>query len=213
MIVSMETFKRGRGIPGMSPGETREQIAERLAHPMFKRWQMTRRRSGAMADVWRDDFWAYAADIGPQPEGSLKLRRIDQSQPMGPGNWEWAKTPSADDVRAYMKDYYAKNSDRGRDQRFQKRYGISLAEFDAMYEAQDGRCAVCAKQEKVRHRVRGSTIRKLSIDHDHDTGEARALLCGDCNRGLGMFCDDPDLLLKAAAYLKSHRRKRLKVVE
>lgn len=208
MILSMEEFKRGRGHPGIKAGETREQIAERLAHPLFKRWQLMRRREGAMADVWRDDFWEFTASIGVQPEGTIKLRRLDQFKPMGPGNWEWAKTPSAEEVRGYMRTYYREKGHLSKDKLFQRKYGISLSDYEEMHAAQDGRCAICSKFEKVRHRIAKGDVRNLCVDHDHDTGESRALLCGDCNRGLGMFCDDPDLLLKAAAYLQKHKSAR-----
>jgi len=69
-------------------------------------------------------------------------------------------------------------------------YGITRQEYDEMYEAQNGNCFICGTHREV-----------LDIDHDHESGQVRALLCGKCNRGLGMFKDNPSLIRKAASYL------------
>lgn len=66
---------------------------------------------------------------------------------------------------------------------------------------QDGKCAVCSdapNPDGPRNQ------RVLNIDHDHETGKVRALLCYNCNLGLGRFFDDPVRLEKAAAYLRSY---------
>jgi len=73
-----------------------------------------------------------------------------------------------------------------------------------MVEVQGGECAICG-QEDSRRRADGSPF-PLSVDHDHDSGKLRALLCTKCNVGLGHFRDDPDLLLRAAEYLKLWKR-------
>ena len=81
-----------------------------------------------------------------------------------------------------------------------KRYGITADEFVSMSKAQGDVCAICSgKQTAKRHP-------NLSVDHDHDTGEVRALLCVKCNTGLGMFRDSPELLEKAALYLRKHKK-------
>lgn len=71
-----------------------------------------------------------------------------------------------------------------------KRYGLTVAEFDAMKAAQEERCAIC-RQDVV-----------LCVDHCHTTGRIRGLLCHACNHGLGNFKDNPALLLAAVAYLE-----------
>lgn len=70
-----------------------------------------------------------------------------------------------------------------------------------LYADQDGLCAICHKAETDTHQGRRKS---LSLDHCHDTGAIRGLLCGRCNRGLGMFLDSPEFLQAAAHYLENH---------
>jgi hypothetical protein len=79
-----------------------------------------------------------------------------------------------------------------------KEYGLSELVFRQMLNQQRGRCAVCIDPISVEAK------RGLNVDHDHDTGAVRGLLCQRCNTGLGQFRDRPDLLRAAAAYLVKH---------
>ncbi len=75
-----------------------------------------------------------------------------------------------------------------------KRFGITADEYFAMLEYQQMRCAICQRYSKQR----------LSIDHDHDTGRVRGLLCTRCNhRLLGAAQDNIDIILRAADYLRN----------
>ena len=65
-----------------------------------------------------------------------------------------------------------------------------------MYEAQDGRCAICGSAE-----VKQGNSKYFHVDHDHETGAVRSLLCAMCNKGLGCFEDNPLLLQQARDYL------------
>lgn len=78
-----------------------------------------------------------------------------------------------------------------RDKTLRSRYGISAEDFDTMAEKQGGECAICR-----------DTPEKLFVDHCHDTGQVRGLLCNRCNLGLGKFRDDPALLEAALEYLR-----------
>jgi len=69
------------------------------------------------------------------------------------------------------------------------------AEYDAKLKKQNGVCAICKLPEPVPNR-------RLSVDHDHETGQRRGLLCTKCNIGLGWFKEDPRLLFAAALYIK-----------
>lgn len=76
------------------------------------------------------------------------------------------------------------------DRRLRHFYGIDWAMLEAMKEEQGGACAVCEKMVL------------LHLDHDHNDGRARGLLCGNCNRALGLLGDDPVVLDRAAEYLR-----------
>ena len=77
-----------------------------------------------------------------------------------------------------------------------RRYGITAAEADHLLDLQGGVCAICKAAPAVH------------VDHDHETGAVRALLCFNCNGGLGQFKDDPYLLHVAAFYVEHHRERR-----
>ena len=74
-----------------------------------------------------------------------------------------------------------------------KRRGATQKLYDQLYEIQQGRCALCREPEEK--------FAWLCIDHDHDTGRIRGLLCPNCNRGIGLLRDNADLLRKAAEYI------------
>jgi hypothetical protein len=73
-------------------------------------------------------------------------------------------------------------------------YGISPEEYDAILVAQRGVCAICARPN--------DDGRRLHVDHCHDSGKVRGLLCHLCNRALGAFGDDPDRVERAVEYLR-----------
>ena len=82
-----------------------------------------------------------------------------------------------------------------------KKYGITVERYAEMFKEQHEVCAICSLPET--RKINGILCR-LSIDHDHKTGKARALLCAACNTGIGRFNDDPSLIQKGLDYLLSH---------
>lgn len=76
-----------------------------------------------------------------------------------------------------------------------ERYGISAQQYLDLAEKQENLCAICGKPP-------GS--KALAVDHDHATGEVRALLCVDCNLGLGRFRDNIEVMRQAIKYLQKH---------
>lgn len=72
------------------------------------------------------------------------------------------------------------------------KYGISEQDWWRLYEKQKGRCAICGRKQSPR---------EINVDHCHKRLHVRGLLCGHCNKGLGLFFDRPDLLQRAHDYL------------
>ena len=82
-----------------------------------------------------------------------------------------------------------------------KEFGITAQKYVDMLESQGGVCLICSKPERATDGNSGKT-RDLAIDHCHTTMKVRGLLCSHCNRGIGLMCDDPNMLRKAADYLE-----------
>ena len=83
-------------------------------------------------------------------------------------------------------------------------YSVDAARYQEMLREQGGVCAICSQGEKSPDKASGK-LKDLAIDHDHKTGKVRNLLCSACNRGLGLFRDDPALLDTARNYLLCHK--------
>lgn len=78
-------------------------------------------------------------------------------------------------------------------------YGISLEDYNNMFEEQNGKCSIC--------KIDNSLLKKdLAVDHCHKTEKVRSLLCGNCNLGLGSFQDSIEFMEEAIVYLKKHNK-------
>jgi hypothetical protein len=166
---------------------------KREKHPLNELWRWTGRKG--RVHRW-NDFWLFVADVGPRPEGQ-RLRRYNTLKPWGPDNFYWKEpltgtsytTANAEGKKQYQRDWRKANPLLAKANHMRKTYGIELADYDAMRDAQDGKCAICKEPQP------------LCVDHCHDTGKVRGLLCHLCNRALGLFNDDALRLQSAIAYL------------
>ena len=102
-------------------------------------------------------------------------------------------------LAAWSKEYREKNKEqlaaRGKEYRLKSKYGITLTENNVLLQKQNNKCKICL--------VEFSNITP-NVDHCHITNEVRGILCGPCNRGLGIFKDDIKVLTKAINYLEEH---------
>lgn len=104
----------------------------------------------------------------------------------------WRKK-NRESYNASERKRYAESTSRWA-QHIQRKYGITANIYNEMFERQGHACAICRRKAEEL----GQT---LSVDHDHDTGAVRGLLCAKCNRMLGCAIDRPDVLRDGADYL------------
>ena len=72
-------------------------------------------------------------------------------------------------------------------------YGLTMHDYDLLLKRQGGRCLICG--------TAATKMRPLVVDHNHESGIVRGLLCSECNTAIGLLGDDPALIKRAAEYL------------
>ena len=115
---------------------------------------------------------------------------------------EW-RAKNKDAVAAYQKEYSAAYRSRSDVQEgswtrnLKKNYNLTPKEFNDMWADQDGKCSICKVEMAPRGRLKDSA----TVDHNHDTGKVRGILCRCCNNGIGALKDSPEILSAAIDYL------------
>jgi len=97
------------------------------------------------------------------------------------------------------KDYKSdpKNVMNSRASVIKKKYGISIDELSDMLDKQKGCCKICGETL-----IRPDSQNSYHIDHNHDTGDVRGLLCSNCNMAIGLMYDNPEIVMSVYNYLK-----------
>jgi hypothetical protein len=98
--------------------------------------------------------------------------------------------------RVRQQEYNKANPDKWRELHFAKAYGIDVDEYNQLLAKQNGCCAICGTTEP-------KDGRRFAVDHCHDTGKIRGILCRPCNSAIGYLNDDYQTILRAAAYLEA----------
>ncbi|MET7797578.1 endonuclease VII domain-containing protein [Streptomyces decoyicus] len=120
------------------------------------------------------------------PAGHEHCRTCGEIKPQ----CEWTRNRSASDGLATL--CKSCKSVKGRAGHLKRHYGMSEAERDALIKEQRWMCPICLDASPVQ------------VDHDHETGKVRGVLCFSCNAALGQFKDRPDVLRRAAEYLEGN---------
>ena len=107
------------------------------------------------------------------------------------------RTENKAKLKAYEKDYREKNKDKKKEYKWRLK-GIdptfTLEDYNELLEKQNFCCAICGQHQS-------ELTKALAVDHDHETGKVRGLLCFNCNSGLGALGDNVEGLLKALDYI------------
>lgn len=96
-------------------------------------------------------------------------------------HWQKRKNPESKIIR--------------RSWRLMRLYGVTIEEYEEIYNKQCGLCAICKKKKNS----------EMFVDHCHESGKVRELLCANCNFMLGHAKEDPDILISASLYLRKHK--------
>jgi hypothetical protein len=178
---------------------------KREKHPAYSAWCNLRRYHLLdMQDSWRDDFWTFVKDVPEKPEKS-QAQRPDSTKPWGADNFYWKeKRSTAENRKEYAREWHRKaraaNHEYYFDQQLRKKYGVTVEWYREQLSKQNNVCAICKQPETAV--IKGKVI-SMPVDHCHKTGKVRGLLCTSCNRGLGLFGDNPDFLKSAIKYLNT----------
>lgn len=132
------------------------------------------------------EFIARASRLLQGVNGSCGCLRKENGTAQLRKTWrdEW-KTPT------FLEQRRIRRNQSNFERRIKKEFGLSFTQYNALISAQGGTCAICGRTPKI-----------FNLDHCHTKGHIRGALCSSCNRGLGLFKDNSDFLLRAAAYLE-----------
>jgi hypothetical protein len=167
----------------------REEHAEHLRTKKRETYQKNKEKILAQNRAWRkrnrEGLVAYERARSPEKRNYTK---------------EWrARNPEK--ARQSVRNYAANNREKVaklvRNWALRTKYNLTPEQHAAMIAKQKGLCFICKQAPE----------KGLVVDHDHDGGKVRALLCHSCNRALGLLGDDPDRVAVAGRYLRSWRKK------
>lgn len=113
---------------------------------------------------------------------------------------EWRRK-NLDKARAISRRAYHKDPHKQWVRLLKKQYGLTEQDYCNMFAQQEGRCAICDLDQ-------GAQDRKLNVDHDHQTGYVRGLLCDSCNKALGLMHDSMTSFERAAQYLEQSNTRQ-----
>ena len=102
---------------------------------------------------------------------------------------------NSEEIRKNKKQYREKNLEIYKNARLKRKYGITLEQYNAMSQEQDNVCFICKQQKK------------LVVDHCHNTGAVRGLLCNECNTAIGFLKETPQYFINALEYLEVYNSK------
>lgn len=110
---------------------------------------------------------------------------------------EWIKRSNKNQSKKYENHYSA-----ARKCHLKIKYGLTIGDYEDMFFRQKGVCAICKRPSLTKNK----RFKNLFIDHNHETGEIRGLLCNNCNLAIGYFEESIEYMKQAIKYVKSFKK-------
>ena len=177
---------------------------KREKHPSYKAWcTLKRYHQNATDDKWLNDFWLFVSET-PTRSGNQMPARKDKNSFWNKENFYWKdRKTSSESTKEYMKAWHKKSRDLNfeyyKDKFLKKHYGVTYEWYQAKLIEQKDCCAICKLPETSK--IKGNTL-ALAVDHCHDTGKVRGLLCRACNNAIGALKHSEEILRTAIEYLR-----------
>jgi recombination endonuclease VII len=169
---------------------TPEKLAERREKARL--YQAERRKNPEYAARDRENGRLWREAHREKSRASSRAWRKANPEEVKRLNAEWRARHTPEELSERDSEAYRRYR---RAHHINKKFGLSTEQYEAMLVAQSNHCKLCPKRDLPNKR--------LAVDHDRKTGKIRGLLCADCNRGIGLFGDDPQRLRNAADYLET----------
>jgi hypothetical protein len=128
-----------------------------------------------------------------------KKKKLDNWRQENPEKYQ--EQYKNDESKLKCREYYKNNKSDVKNSYLKRVYNITLEDYITLSESQNNKCKICNQI--------CPTGKDLAVDHNHQTGKVRGLLCKNCNIGLGMFFDNLDFLESAVLYLKCSNGEKL----
>lgn len=177
------------------------------SHPLYALW-FDRKTNGVLCEEWLD-FWKFAEGVGEKPGPNFFLVRKGEGF-FGPDNFAWVEHLKRRDGET-QKAWYARkwasrqlaNPGIERKRALWRKYRLTPEKYDELLTEQGNKCAICECPEILGDRRWGGQ-RRLAVDHCHNTGKVRGLLCSRCNTTIGKLEENPQLLRAMWDYLHKY---------
>lgn len=148
----------------------------------------------ARMDEIKSDPIKYAEYLEKEKQRGKQKRKDVQQDPVRKEKRNKYYKEYSEKNKERVKKYQSRTPEQWKERNIARRYGITIEFYNSLIEHQKGVCAICLKKPE-----------KFHVDHSHETGIVRALLCNKCNTSLGLLQEDIDIFHRAIEYLQKHK--------
>lgn len=147
--------------------------------------------------------WAHKSLKNSTKRKSIRKKPTKTKEQLKETTRKW-NIKNREKINLNAKKYRKDNPEKFKNLSLKKDFGITLNDYKKLLKDQNGVCKLCEKPEVTKHQK--GKIKDLAVDHCHESGIVRGLLCWVCNTGIGKLQDSPELLRKAADYIEKFKK-------